>query len=71
MNIKDGSLDDITCPWNHQYQFTEVCKTEPNKNDIVLVESKLEFFHENQEHNENFFDKQDVCFKKCSLCYSN
>ena len=56
MNIKDGSLDDITCPWNHQYQFTELCKTEPNKNDIVLVESKLEFFDENQEHNENFFD---------------
>ena len=60
-NIKDGSLDDITCPWNHQYQFTELlCKTEP-KNDIVLVDSKkVQVFDENQEEgHENIFDIHD------------
>ena len=55
-NIKDGSLDDINCPWNHQYQFTE-CKIEP-KSDF-LVDSKLEVFNENQEGDENFFQIHD------------
>ena len=66
MNIKDGSLDDIFCPWNHQSNENNL--EEKDNNTDIINEFKVDIdennihFDENdiEENNDNLFQIHKV-----------